>query len=395
MAFTVSGLGKKDTSWRQVVTAVCVLTLATVGNAILPIPYAFAITGAVASTLIITGIALANVFTCRLLLRGAVSTGASDYEQLAFAVGGFWVRLWTEIWIVALLVGTNIGAIIQMGEAFGFAISSQWPEAPAWLWDRSGTAAMIFFTLCVIFPLSMLPKMRQLELVGAIGSSVLWVLAVVVMVKAISNGMPALSSGDFPKVSSGDLSSISETFSLLCFAFYHQVMMMPLLSEMPRVSSEAARRSARDLNRASSITILITSGLTYWLVGFFGASMYGATNVSENVSENEWLPGVGTFVLNLVITIYLAISIPPIFHATNHTVESWLRMLFPRGFGGLSRPWMQRFITNCCTILPCLAVALGVPGESGTVLSVTGATGVAMCSYILPVIFHFMLYFGK
>lgn len=52
-----------------------------------------------------------------------------------------------------------------------------------------------------------------------------------------------------------------------------QVMMMPLLSEMPRVSSEAARRSAKDLNRASAITILLTSGLTYWIVGFFGAAM--------------------------------------------------------------------------------------------------------------------------
>ena len=51
---------------------------------------------------------------------------------------------------------------------------------------------------------------------------------------------------------------------------------MPLLSEMPRVSSEAARQSAKDLNRASAICILGTSGLTYWLVGFFGASMSAA-----------------------------------------------------------------------------------------------------------------------
>lgn len=42
------------------------------------------------------------------------------------------------MWIVLLLVGTNIGAIIQMGEAFGFAVVNQWPDAPNWLWDRSG-----------------------------------------------------------------------------------------------------------------------------------------------------------------------------------------------------------------------------------------------------------------
>jgi hypothetical protein len=39
---------------------------------------------------------------------------------------------------VLLLVGTNIGAIIQMGESWSFAISSEWPDTPAWLWERSG-----------------------------------------------------------------------------------------------------------------------------------------------------------------------------------------------------------------------------------------------------------------
>jgi hypothetical protein len=43
---------------------------------------------------------------------------------------------------------------------------------------------------------------------------------------------------------------------------------------MPRATSEAAKRSARDLNTASAITILGTSGITYWIVGFFGASMW-------------------------------------------------------------------------------------------------------------------------
>ena len=80
-----------------------------------------------------------------------------------------------------------------------------------------------------------------------------------------------------------------------------------------------------------------------------------------------------TLTLHSLPAVYLAISIPPLFHATNHTVQAWLLALAPR-YGGLSATW-QRFIVNCVTILPCLAIALGVPGESGTVLSVTGATG--------------------
>lgn len=38
-------------------------------------------------------VALSNVFTCKLLLRSAVSTGTSDYEGLAAAVGGPWLKV--------------------------------------------------------------------------------------------------------------------------------------------------------------------------------------------------------------------------------------------------------------------------------------------------------------
>ena len=41
---------------------------------------------------------------------------------------------------------------------------------------------------------------------------------------------------------------------------------------------------------------------TYLLAGFFGASMYG-TQTSSNVLENEWIPGIGTFILNMLITV--------------------------------------------------------------------------------------------
>ena len=51
-----------------------------------------------------------------------------------------------------------------------------------------------------------------------------------------------------------------------------------------------------------------------------------------------------------------------------------LLQLFPRNYGSL-RPWAQRLILNCITILTCLGVAVAVPGESGTVLTVTSATG--------------------
>lgn len=60
-------------------------------------PYAFSITGAVAGALIFTATALANMYTCRLLLRGAVASATCDYEGLAEAIGGNVLRWAVEV----------------------------------------------------------------------------------------------------------------------------------------------------------------------------------------------------------------------------------------------------------------------------------------------------------
>lgn len=61
-------------------------------------------------------------------------------------------------------------------------------------------------------------------------------------------------------------------------------------------------------------------------------------------------------------------------HANMHTSNKWLIRLTSGRF--LAMPWWKRrFISLMCVGLPCLIVALAVPGQSATVLSVTGATG--------------------
>ncbi len=73
----------------------CAGCMCSASSAILPIPSAFAITGATAGTLFLAFVALTNVYTCNLLLRGAVTTGAVDYEGLSYAVGGYPLKVGT------------------------------------------------------------------------------------------------------------------------------------------------------------------------------------------------------------------------------------------------------------------------------------------------------------
>lgn len=161
---------------------------------------------------------------------------------------------------VLLLVGTNIGAIVQVGQSASFAVEAQWLGSATWWTGNNGTWPMVIFSesagppaciwprmgcacqlqavlgasrvkatpapycagrrvppgvrgsiacahqlapspsclapplaaLGIVFPLSMLPSMRQLEVAGACGSLIVWVLTVCIMVKSISNGLPQL-----------------------------------------------------------------------------------------------------------------------------------------------------------------------------------------------------------
>ena len=89
------------------------------------------------------------------------NTSVYQFGHLIPAFPRYLMQLWSEFWIMVLLLGTNMGALIQLGEGASFAISNQWPDAPEWLYARHGIAAVIFFTICVIFPLCMLPNMRK------------------------------------------------------------------------------------------------------------------------------------------------------------------------------------------------------------------------------------------
>ncbi len=95
---------------------------------------------------------------------------------------------------------------------------------------------------------------------------------------------------------------------------------------------------------------------------------------------------------------YLCLSIPPISYSAAHVLESWLDSL-GRQFSCLKRalttkPGQEhvlRAVTNCTCVLASLLVALAMRGSSAALVTLTGATGVFMVSYFIPIVNHFVL----
>jgi len=65
---------------------------------VLPVSWAFSVTGVVCGIVIMVLVAAANAYTSDMLLRQAHHTGSTDYESLALVTGGRW---WKVLWFRA------------------------------------------------------------------------------------------------------------------------------------------------------------------------------------------------------------------------------------------------------------------------------------------------------
>ncbi|CAK9219067.1 unnamed protein product [Sphagnum troendelagicum] len=369
---------------RALLSAVPTLTLGIMGGAVLPVSWAFSVTGVVCGIVIMVLVAAANAYTSDMLLRQAHHTGTTDYESLALVTGGRWWKLTTEISIVVLLVGTLVGGIAQVGEAAAIGLTSIWPNTPAVFTSGSGRLLMAIATVFIIAPLCLVRRLRQLEYAGMVGTAiVLWLMGAVV-IDCSKHNFPALRSHDLATVGFSSIGNVTQAISIFGFAFYIQPIMMPLLLEMPK-----GKVGVKLISWSTRIVVLVNAFIIYGVVGFFGAAYYGS-NTEQNILVNQWLGGgVAQGILNLSMAVYLAIANPTIEFPTRHTIDGWIST-------SLIKNRLVRHLGETGTILGfSLMVALIWPSSSGNVLVVTGATGVCMVSYVIPVMNHFLLFFSK
>jgi hypothetical protein len=137
-------------------------------------------------------------------------------------------------------------------------------------------------------------------------------------------------------------------------------------------------------NYASGNAVII-----YFVTGFFGAAYYGQ-NTQSNILDNQWLGGgVAQGCLNISMLVYLAISNPVLEYPTRHTINGWIPERLLKG------KWARHLTITSLILGVSMAIALAVPSDSGQILTATGATGVCMVSYFIPVVNHLLLHFNR
>ncbi|CAL5226106.1 g8923 [Coccomyxa viridis] len=350
------------------------------GSALFPIPLAFQNTGIVAALAAMIIVAMATIYTVELLIAQATVTGMRDYGALSKAIGGYWYKLFTEICIVIMFLGSIIGGLVQCGQIFLSTADLFSAHIADWLQWRGGSLFMVFTTI-FIFPACMVEFMTQLEYVSAAGFLFVLMLLITVAVEACTSGLPAIHNGVFQIIGFQSIYLFAGAVSTIAFAFYIHPITMCMLREMPHSKSGYSI-----LAWSVRIVVCLICSTTYFVLGFFGAARWGSAT-KENILQNSWGPPLYQGVLNILLGIYLALTNPPLVYPIAHVLRGWLP---GKGYGLLRRMMIITII-----LMVCLAVSLAAPYNSSQIVVATGASGVFLTRYFIPCLSHIVLYCGR
>ena len=337
-------------------------------------------------------VALCNTYTCRLLLNAALATGTTSFEGLAAAVGGRAFTAFAQASNIILLVGNITGDFCLLADLGSKSLTTALRDStPQWLVAHHGRGIMVLLTVLVIFPLSLSRGLQALEQVATAGVGVILLLFAVLTADAVHNGFEGVHSGEVPlwtlQWHSGH---IAEAFALIGYSFYLHPLMMPMLRELP-----SGKRGIELMSQSMAITIMGVALVVYTYVGAMGAAAFGA-DTQGDIMMNRVVGGIagshqrwasGAFVI--LMLVYLAVSIPPLVI----TLRSYVAFILAHGTSAI--PAQRRvLLTLALTVVPLL-LAWRNPGLAEKAFSLTGATGVCIVCYIIPVVAHFQLMLAK
>lgn len=195
---------------------------AIMGSGILGLAYAMASTGIVGFCILLVVVSSLAAYSIHLLLKLCDQTGINSYEEL----GERALQKPGKVLVGIAIIIQNIGAM----SSYLFILKSELPAAINSLlssastgntWYEDGRLLLVLVTLCVILPLSILPKIGFLGYTSSLAFFFMLYFAVVVMVKKWSIPCPlphnvTTLSGAFQISNSSDSECTPKLFIISC-----------------------------------------------------------------------------------------------------------------------------------------------------------------------------------
>uniref|UniRef100_A0A8C5DXB1 Amino acid transporter transmembrane domain-containing protein n=1 Tax=Gouania willdenowi TaxID=441366 RepID=A0A8C5DXB1_GOUWI len=241
------------------------------------------------------------------------------------------------------------------------------PETGGHAWYENGRLLLIIVTLCVVLPLSLLPRIGFLGYTSSLAFFFMLYFAVVIVVKKWSIPCPLPQN-----VSSFQVSAFA--IPTMAFSFLCHTAILPIYCELDRPTKTR-------MQKVSNISICV-SFLVYLISALFGyLTFYGHVDSELLLSYDTYLPrDIMVMTVRLAILLSVLLTVPLIHFPARKSLVLLL-------CGGQAFSWFIHITATLSILGVVLLMAIFVPDISN-VFGVVGSTTSSCLLFIFPGIFY-------
>ncbi|XP_048341789.1 probable sodium-coupled neutral amino acid transporter 6 isoform X2 [Sphaerodactylus townsendi] len=362
---------------------------AIMGSGILGLAYAMAKMGIIGFSLLLLLVAVLAAYSVFLLLSLCIRTAVTSYEDLGlFAFGSL-----GKVLVASTIIIQNIGAM----SSYLLIVKSELPRAIAGLlsgdhggaWYLDGQLLLLITSVCIVFPLALLPKIGFLGYTSSLSFFFMVFFALVVIIKkwSIPCPLPPNAVVEFLQVSNSteDCKPALFNFSkesayvipIMAFSFLCHTSVLPIYCEL---QSPSRSRMQKVANTGIGLSFLV-----YLLSALFGyLTFYDHVESELLQGYSKYLPH-DTLITTVKIGILLAVLLTvPLIH---FPARKAVMMLFsPHLPFSIIRHIFVTLVLNATIVL----IAMYVP-DLKQLFGVVGSTTSTCLLFVYPGLFYLKL----
>ncbi|XP_036592225.1 probable sodium-coupled neutral amino acid transporter 6 [Trichosurus vulpecula] len=362
---------------------------AITGSSILGLAYIMANTGIIVFSIMLLIVALLASYSVHLLLTMCIQTAVTSYEDLGlFAFGSF-----GKVAVASTIIIQNIGAM----STYLLVIKTELPGAISQFlivdssgsWYLDGRILLIVVCVCIVSPLTLLPKLGFLGYTSSLSFFFKAFFACVVIVKkwSISCPLTPTHGGEFFQISNITEECKPKLFHFskesayaiptMAFSFLCHTSVLPIYCELRRPSK----------SRMQSVT---NTGIALSFLIYFTSALFGYLTFYEKV-ESEILQGYSRYLPNdvvvmavkLCILLAVLLTVPLIHFPARKAV---IMAFFPNRLFS----WIHHFLVTLVLNIIIVLLALYVP-DIRNIFGIVGASTSTCLIFVFPGLFYLKL----
>ncbi|KAM8807109.1 solute carrier family 38 member 6 [Eudromia elegans] len=363
---------------------------AIMGSGVLGLSYAMAHAGVVGFSILLLIVASLASYSVFLLLSMCMQTAVTSYEDIGlFAYGSP-----GKVLVATTIIIQNIGAM----SSYLLIVKSELPAAvegfltgadESGSWYLDGRLLLLITSVCIVFPLALLPKIGFLGYTSSLSFFFMVYFALVVVIKKWSIPCPLPLSSAIENLqisnSTGECKAKLFNFSkesayaipTMAFSFLCHTSVLPIYCELQRPSKR----------RMQNVTV---TGIGLSFLIYFISALFGYLTFYDRV-DSELLEGYSRYLPHdtVIMTVKLAVLFAviltvPLIH---FPARKAVLMVF---FSHLPVSWMCHILITLTLTTIVVLFAMYVP-DIKNVFGVVGSTTSTCLLFVYPGVFYLKL----